>query len=177
MPGSQHRSSQAQPGSKLSQIPLVQVPIEHSKKSVHHVPSVSRLQDPDSVDDDDPHAPASQVYVVTDRDRDPVSSQVVVYPLQLDHAPYDVEPHEVPFVLREHDRDSVVVELRQVPVPQSYVVTVRVCVPVLSQVLVYPPHADQAPYVVEPQDVPSVSRLHDPVCVDVDVVHDPVVQA
>jgi len=39
---------------------------------------------------------------------------------------------------------------------------VRDRVPVSSQVFEYPPHDDHGPSESLPQDVPSVSRLHDP---------------
>lgn len=39
----------------------------------------------------------------------------------------------------------VLVELAHAPLAQRYEVTVRLCVPVLSQVLVNPPHAPHAP--------------------------------
>ena len=46
----------------------------------------------------------------------------------------------------------------QLPEPQVRVVIVRERVPVVSQAFEYPPHAPQAPVVVEPQVVPLVLR-------------------
>ena len=51
------------------------------------------------------------------------------------------EPQLVPFVLREHERDSLVVAVLQVPEPQVGVMTERLWVPVVSQVFEKPPHA------------------------------------
>ena len=48
-------------------------------------------------------------------------------------------------VLRLQLCEPVLVALAQDPLAQRYAVTVRVCVPVLSQVLVYPPQALQGP--------------------------------
>ena len=53
--------------------------------------------------------------------------------------------HARPVVVRGHDCVPVLVAPAQEPLAQRYVVTVRLCEPVLSQVLVKPPHAPQAP--------------------------------
>ncbi len=79
-------------------------------------------------------------------------------------------------MLRVQERVSVEVLLPHEPPPHVYVVTVRDCVPVVSQVLVKPPHAPHDPYVVEPQEFPLVLRVQASVSLAISVVHDPSVQ-
>ncbi len=52
---------------------------------------------------------------------------------------------KLPLVLRVHDRDSLVVTVPQLLLLHVGVNTLRLCVPVWSQVLEYPPHAPQLP--------------------------------
>jgi len=99
------------------------------------VPSVSRVQAPDSVDVDEPHEPASQVYTVRVRDRVPDSSHVSANPPHDDHALRSSDPHDAPSVERLHGRVSVAVTGVQPSPAQVYSVRVRLCVPVVSQTL------------------------------------------
>ena len=64
-------------------------------------------------------------------------------------------------MLREHERDSLPVTVLQLPLPQVGVKTLRLWVPVVSQVLLNPPHVPQPPYVTPPQETPLVLRLQE----------------
>ncbi len=81
--------------------------------------------------------------------------------------------HDWPVVVRPHDSLAVLADDAQLPDAQRYAVTVRERVPVLSQVLVKPPHAPHAPYAVEAHARPSVALLHARVSVVVTILHAP----
>lgn len=115
----------------------------------------------------DPHDPLLHVRVVTERVRVPVSSQLPLKPPQLLQAPVVVEPQLRPSVFREHPSLWLDVFDAQVPALQLRVVTERVRVPDSPQVPAKPPQLLHAPVVVEPQLVPSVSRAHPSVWVEV----------
>ena len=134
------------------------------------VPSVSRVHEPVSVVVDGAHAPDAHEYVVTDRERVPVSSHALLKPPHALHVPYVVAAHPViPSVSRVHEPVSVDVDGAHAPDAHEYVVTDRERVPVSSHMLLNPPHALHVPYVVAAHPViPSVSRVHEPVSVDVD---------
>ena len=72
---------------------------------------MSREHEPDSLDVELWHVPEPQVNDVRDRVRVPLSSQVPEKLPQDDHAPTLSLPQVVPFVLRVHERDSVVVRV------------------------------------------------------------------
>ncbi len=65
----------------------------------------------------------------------------------------------------------------QVSLWQVGVVTERVRVPIVSQVLAKPPHALQAPYVGAPQESPSVGRVHASVSIEGVIEQAPPVQS
>jgi hypothetical protein len=100
-----HESAvQAFPSLQLRADP-VQEPPEHRSETVqaspslHPVPSVSRVQLPVSVDVLVPQVLSPlQTGVVTSRLRVPVSSQVLLKPLQADHAPVVGEPQSASVV-------------------------------------------------------------------------------
>lgn len=121
-----------------------------------------RVQTPSSFDVElSEQLPAAQRGCVTVRERVPVSVQPAgkAHALQ---APLVREPQVSPSVSREQGRLSLVVVLAQVAAPHVGVVTLRLCVPVVSQVLENPPQELQAPYITVPHEIPSVSRIHAP---------------
>ena len=127
------------------------------------IPSVSRVHEPISVDVDGAHAPDAHEYVVTDRERVPVSSHMLLNPPHVPQLPVIVAAQPVtPSVSRVHEPVSVVVDGAHAPDAHAYVVTERERVPVSSHVPpVNPPHAPQLPVIVAAQPViPSVSREH-----------------
>ncbi|MFT5355602.1 MAG: hypothetical protein ACI9KE_002821 [Polyangiales bacterium] len=63
-----------------------------------------------------------------------------------------------PLVLREHERDSLKVDVKHMPALQSGERTLRLCVPELSQTFANPSQAPQGPNVVLAQAAPSVFR-------------------
>jgi len=73
---------------------------------------------------------------------------------------------KLPSVDREHDPDSTLAAVRQLPAVQIGALTDRVRVPVSSQVVENPLQRDQIPYVVVPQLLPVVLREQLPVSVD-----------
>lgn len=93
-----------------------------------------------------------------------------VPPQQRSHVP----PHDVPLgTERVQLRLSVKFWFAQPPVTHRRSVRVLDCVPVVSHALLNPPQVPHAVYVVVPQLLPSVSRLHDRLSLDVTVVHEP----
>jgi hypothetical protein len=76
---------------------------------------------------------------------EPVVSHALANPPQELHAPYVVVWQVVPSVVRVHEVDSLVTTFVHAPAEQVGVVTERVCVPVVSQVLAYPPQVPHAP--------------------------------
>lgn len=84
--------------------------------------------------------------------------------------------HAVPSVSRVHACVSVVIVVApQAPPEQIAVVTVRDCVPVVSQVSLKPPQGPQGPAEGAAQAIPSVARAQPAVSTStvVDVVHMP----
>jgi hypothetical protein len=77
--------------------------------------------------------------------RVPVSSQVVVKPEHVPHAPYVVVPQVVPSVMRVQLPLSEDIGVVHTPPPHTGVVTLRVRVPVSSQTLLKLPHGPHAP--------------------------------
>jgi hypothetical protein len=69
------------------------------------------------------------------------------------------------------------VESPQAPAEQTFCVTRRDWTPVSSQVLAYPPHVDQLPYVVVPQPLPSVLREQERVSLEVESTQLPAAHA
>ena len=135
------------------QLPYVTLP--------HDAPLVLRVQERDSLLVTEEQPPPLQTGVMTLRLCVPVVSQVLEYPPQAPQLPYVTLPHDVPLVLREQERDSLVVTVEQLPPPHVGVMTLRLCVPVVSQVLSNPPQAPQLPVVTVPHDVPLVLRVQE----------------
>ncbi|MFT5355606.1 MAG: hypothetical protein ACI9KE_002825 [Polyangiales bacterium] len=88
-------------------------------------------------------------------------SHVLLKPPQLPQPPKVTPPQETPLVVRLHERDSLEVAVPQLPPLHVGVITLRLCVPVVSQVLEKPPQLPQAPFVTLPHDAPLVVRLHE----------------
>ena len=131
------------------------------------VPFVERVQLRDSLVVTVPQLPPLHVGVITLRLCVPVVSQLLENPPQAPHAPKVTPPQDVPFVERVQLRDSLVVTVEQPPPLHVGVITLRLWVPVVSQVLAKPPHAPHAPKVTLPQELPFVLREHVPVSVDI----------
>lgn len=94
---------------------------------------------------------AAQLRRMTDRDCEPPSSQVPEKLPQAPHVPYVVEPQLVPSVSRAQAMSSVVLATVHMPLLQRGVITLRLRIPVSSQVFSYPPHELHAPIVGAPQ--------------------------
>ncbi|MEM9863912.1 MAG: hypothetical protein AAF938_20100, partial [Myxococcota bacterium] len=156
MPGSQQNDGPGGHRSDALQEPLLQVPKLHAPKLTQPAPLVLREQPTDELLELDWQLPDPHVNVVVVRVSVPVLSQVLLKPPQ---APSEVvvEPHVVPFVLREQPTVELLELAWQVPEPHVRVVVVRVSVPVLSHVVLKPPQAPSE-VVVEPQVVPLVLR-------------------
>jgi hypothetical protein len=89
---------------------------------------------------------------------------------------YVVAAHETPSVVRVQLCIPVDIMLVHAPALQVGVVTVRDWVPEVSHVFAKPPHAPHAPIVTAPHELPSVTRVHACISVDIVVEHVPPLQ-
>lgn len=134
--------------------------------SMQATPRTSALQGWDSVEGalaehvlDMPALPAEHVGVVHARVCVPLRSQVpTCVCMHVPHAPHEVAPHAAPVGLAAHPWVSTIGVVAHVPLAQTEVVTVRVCVPVVPQVAPTE-QSDQGVIVGSAHVIPSVTRV------------------